>query len=617
MEMSKTGTVEIRILRDGGARGRRVSGLTGGVSVSNAREVNPGISLRCWRRLARPAVLLGGLVLFAMEARAVSLTLVVTNITMPSGRTFQMPLSGFDPDGQPLRFSATVSNKKAVTAAFAPSTNPSLVLNVSGVDSNNQAFTGNIALQLFKDLTPLTTARISDLVNSNFYNGLLFYRVIAGFVAQGGGATNNLNFESGVPLDDEYEKTLIYDGFGQLGMANLGGLQHDSNDSQFFITDIDLSIDNPTNTSPESLNFVNPIFGQLTSGFDIFSEMMSTPVGPNPDSMENSLPLSNVVINTATIITNSQDGVLRLTAAPKFTGMVTVTINATNAENQVATQTLQVKVIANTDNSPPFLGPIPSNIILTQNTVASFILQTTDIDGDHVLLANGYGDSFLSTSNLATTQVLTNIATAFDLRTGQIWFDPDVALTGVVSIVIGVTDPDHDPNLPNIQTPNFDTQIFSLTILPRSTSPTMSITQLKGIIKDSSKPGGDSINVSGKFTFTGGSDGTFGSNDIVSLSLGNPTMPLTVAVGPDSTGYKFSNGTISAKGIVVSGLDNNVTVSAQFNSRSGTFKISVKGFDFPAAILNQVQIGIAVGDDYVTDVRTWVQEKPGIFMPPP
>lgn len=542
-----------------------------------------------------------------------SLTLVVTNITMPQGRTFQMPLSGFDPDGMPLKFSATVSNKKALTAAFAPSTNPSLVLNVSGVDSNNQAFTGNLVLQLFQDLTPLTTGRISDLVNSNFYNGLIFQRVIAGFVAQAGGSTNDPNFGSGVSFDDEYVKTLIYDGFGQLGMANLGGLFHDSNDSQFFITDVDLSIDNPTNHSPESLNFVNAIFGQLTSGFDVLSEILSTAVDPN----NNNQPFSNVVINTATIITNSQDGVLRLTATPKFTGMVTVTVSATNAENQVATRTLQVKVIADADNSPPFLGPIPSNIIVTQNTAATFILQTTDIDGDHLLLANGYGDSFLSTSNLASTQTLTNITTTYDLKTGQIWFDPLPSLTGVVSIVIGVTDPDHDPNL-NVQTANFDTQIFSLTFLPFSATPTMSITSVKGMIKDSSKPGGDSVNVSGKFTFIGASDQTFGSNDLVSLSLGDLAHPLEITIGPDNLGYKFQNGTISVKTEnAFDGVSTNVIVSAQLNGRNGTFKISVKNFDFPAAISNQVQIGLFIGNDNGIDVRTWIQEKPGIFMPPP
>jgi cyclophilin family peptidyl-prolyl cis-trans isomerase len=581
----------------------RVWGLTGGESAGNAMGVNLVIFRRCLQVWARAAICLGVFVLFAAEARAVSLSLVTNNISMPSGRTFQMPLTGSDPDGLPLKYSATVSNKKGVTAALAPSSNRSLVLNVSGVNSNNQAFTGNVVLQLFEDLTPHTTARIIDLVNSNFYNGLLFFRVISNFVAQAGGATNDLNFSSGVTFDDEYVKTLTYVGFGQLAMANRASptgqnSTHDSNDSQFFITDVDLSVGNPTNVSPEFLNFEQPIFGQLTSGFDVFSEIMSTPVGANPSSGEDSLPLSNVVINTATIITNSQDGVLRLTAAAKFTGVVNVTVSATNAENQVATEMFSVKVIVDTNNnSPAFLGPIPSNIVLTQNTVASFILQTTDIDGDHVLIADGYAGSF---------QTLTNIATTFDIHSGQIWFSPDVALTGVVSLAMGVRDATH----------NFDTQVFGLDIIPRSASPTMMITSLRGVVQDASKPQGDSVSVSGTFAFIGASDQTFSSNDILVLMLGDPSAPFTVSVGPDSIGWKFHNGTVNAKAVVAAGLSSNVNVLAQFNSRSGTFRINIKKFDFPAAISNQVQIGIALGNNYVTDVRTWIQTTPGLFVPP-
>jgi hypothetical protein len=126
---------------------------------------------------ARMAVCFGVFGLFAVEARAVSLSLVKTNITMPAGRTFQMPLTGSDPDGLPLKFSARVSNQKALKTAMAPSSNRSLVFNVSGVDANNQPFTGNLVLQLFEDLTPHTTARIIDLVNSNFYNGLIFQAI--------------------------------------------------------------------------------------------------------------------------------------------------------------------------------------------------------------------------------------------------------------------------------------------------------------------------------------------------------------------------------------------------------------------------------------------------------
>src|SRR5271170_6488879 len=167
---------------------------------------------RTIQTLTRVAICACGLVLSAGPAGAVSLTVWTNNIVLPENRTFQMPITASDPDGQPLHFAATVSNKK-LTAVFAPSTNRSMVINVSGVDSNNNPFTGNLVLQLFEDLTPMTAARIISLVNSNFYNGLVFQRVIEGFVAQGGGSATNVNYESGAIIDDEYVASLTYDGF--------------------------------------------------------------------------------------------------------------------------------------------------------------------------------------------------------------------------------------------------------------------------------------------------------------------------------------------------------------------------------------------------------------------
>ena len=145
------------------------------------------------------AICVGTLVVFAAPVRAVSLTLWTNNIVMPENRTFQMPITASDPDGQPLHFAATVSNKK-VAAVFAPSSNRSLLINVSGVDAANGAFTSNLVLQLFEDLTPLTTARIIDLVNSNFYDGLIFHRVIQNFVAQGGDPTGTGDWRVGRDL---------------------------------------------------------------------------------------------------------------------------------------------------------------------------------------------------------------------------------------------------------------------------------------------------------------------------------------------------------------------------------------------------------------------------------
>lgn len=556
-------------------------------------DMNSSIVSKAFRTLAHTALCVGGFVLFTASVRAVTISLWTNSIAMPAGRTFQMPITASDADGQPLRFGVAVSKKNTVTGRFAPPSNPSLVINVSGVDSNNDPFTGDMVLQLFEDFTPLTTAHIVGTVNSNFYNGQLFARVEQNFVAQegdmhgAGGLTNT--------FDDEFVTNLTYTGFGQLGLVNTG--HPDFNNYQFFITDVDLSVANPLKPSPESINFRNTIFGQLTSGFDVLAKLISTPVDTNPFNTTFEAPLSNCVINAATIITNSQDGVLRLTASPKFHGTVTVTVSATNAENQFTSDTFTVTVIPETNNSPAILGPIPVNTVVTQNMAATFILKTTDIDGDQM---------GLSLDDTDTQAFPTNLDATINPKTGQLFFSPDLTVTGDVHLIIFVRDSSHGS----------DSQKFTLTFLPRSATPTMTIVPLKGTMQDAVKPLGDKIKVSGTFAFTGSSDQTFSSNDVLILTLGDPTTPLTARITPDNAGWKLRKGVLNAKAHVISGFSSNVNVSAQFNLVKSAFSISVSGFDFPVALSNQIQVGVAVGEDYGADVRTWITKKPGTFVPP-
>jgi cyclophilin family peptidyl-prolyl cis-trans isomerase len=558
------------------------------------------------QQLTWVAICAGGLALLAEPARAVTITLWTNNIVMPENQTFQMPITASDPDGQPLKFGVKVSKKGKVKAAFAPSSNRSLLINVSGVDVTNAAFTGNLVLQLFEDLTPLTTARIIDLVNSNFYNGLLFQRVIKGFVAQGGGATTNLNLESGVTLDDEYSKMLTYDGFGQLALANQASASssgtHDSNDSQFFISDVDLSIDNTNNSSPQSLNFEQPIFGQLTSGFDVLAKIMSTPVGSNPDTGETSYPLSNVVMNAVSVITSSQDAVLRLTTARKFHGMVTVTVSATNAANEVATQTFQVNVNTNSTSSPPFLGPMPASATVSQNVATSFFLTATNISSKSI---------FFNILDTSTGSFPTNLFASRDKHTSLVTLCPDVTLTGTVHLRFEALDSTHQP----------DTQKFTLNVLPRSPTPTMSIVPLKGEIVDSTstnKTNGSHISVSGTFAFNSQSDQTFSSNDVIALSLGDPNNPFSVVITPGLPGWKLRHGTISGNQRLSTSTQSNATASVVFNVEKKTFAISVQKFDFPSPGLtnDQIQVGVSIGINYGSDLRSWVEISPHTFVPP-
>ncbi|HEY2253427.1 MAG TPA: peptidylprolyl isomerase, partial [Planctomycetaceae bacterium] len=157
----------------------------------------------------------------------------------------------------PVTFDVSSSNGNVTATVLTGGR--SLDLNVSGVDSTNTAFTGDIVIRLFEGLAPNTTAHIIQLAQSGFYNNLIFHRVISGFVAQGGDPTGTGSGGSGpsgsvAPINDEFSTSLTYTSNGLFGMANSG---HDTNDSQFFIT----AVNETLAQLPQHLNFENPIFG--------------------------------------------------------------------------------------------------------------------------------------------------------------------------------------------------------------------------------------------------------------------------------------------------------------------------------------------------------------------
>jgi len=505
--------------------------------------------------------------LWTIPVRAIQLDLVTNNVTMPSGRTFQMPLNGSDAGGGPLKYSVSIKNK-SLTGTIAPASNRSVDFNVSGVDATNGPFTGDLILQLYEDLTTNTTTHIINLVNSNFYNGLTIYRVVQDFVCQGGATTN-----FGALFDDEFVDTLTYTGFGQLGMANSG---HDSNGSEFFITDVDLSEGDPTKLPPRSIDFANPIFGQLTRGFDVMSEIMSTP-------LSGSAPITPITINTATIITNSQDGVLRLAAKSGFIGTVPVTITVMNVSKQTAQETLTVNVVSNTVNDPPFFGPIPDSIDITQGQAAAFRLTGVDVDQDRL--------------SLDSSGIPANVTPGFE-NSGLACFVPDLTFTGSVQVAIGVTD-----NQPGHQE---DTQTFTINVATLSPTPTLNLVLKSGTIVSSPNTNGSSIKVAGTFSFTG-SDSTIIGQDIVVLALGDQSNPYVLTNAPFLTDYTYKKGVITLK----TPKGNFPTISAQF-SQKGTFKIAISNIDLPGTN-NPFEVNLQIGDNYGSDVRTWAQKKPGVF----
>lgn len=109
---------------------------------------------------------------------------------------------------------------------------------------------GDINLELFDDDAPLTIASFLFLAKQGYFNGIVFHRVIANFMIQGGdplgkgtGGPRNKNitsfpFQGGqtsYPFADEFQSGRKFDKPGILAMANAGA---NTNGSQFFITHV-------------------------------------------------------------------------------------------------------------------------------------------------------------------------------------------------------------------------------------------------------------------------------------------------------------------------------------------------------------------------------------------
>lgn len=141
---------------------------------------------------------------------------------------------------------------------------------------------GTFKIELFNDLAPLTVKNFTDLAEKKFYDGIVFHRVIDGFMIQGGCPLGTGTGGPGYKIPDEFGKGLKHDKPGMLSMANAGP---NTGGSQFFITLV------PT----PWLDGKHAIFGQISEGMDIVEKIGKV----KTDSRDR--PLEKVVINKITI----------------------------------------------------------------------------------------------------------------------------------------------------------------------------------------------------------------------------------------------------------------------------------------------------------------------------
>jgi len=141
---------------------------------------------------------------------------------------------------------------------------------------------GDIEVELFPDASPMTVNNFVFLAREGFYDGVIFHRVISGFMIQGGDPTGTGTGGPGYKFRDELEaaQSRGYDR-GTLAMANAGP---NTNGSQFFITHVDAPL-------PPAYS----VFGRTTAGLEVVDAIAETATGPGDK------PVEDVVIETVTI----------------------------------------------------------------------------------------------------------------------------------------------------------------------------------------------------------------------------------------------------------------------------------------------------------------------------
>ena len=198
---------------------------------------------------------------------------------------------------------------------------------------------GNFEVELFDSIVPITAGNFRTLVESKYYDGIIFHRVIKSFMIQGGDPTGTGSGGPGYSIPDEFDSTLS-NLKKTISMANLGP---NTGGSQFFINMVNnayLDFDKAPLTS------AHPVFGKVISGWDncinihgvpvdntnrpltdvvmdsirvtqyplsvksLSTERVEVNIYPNPINLESVLEINGSIIGEANIAIYGQNGVL-------------------------------------------------------------------------------------------------------------------------------------------------------------------------------------------------------------------------------------------------------------------------------------------------------------------
>jgi len=171
-------------------------------------------------------------------------------------------------------------------AGTSPTATPPMTTNAAAPTAQErvrlETTMGNITILLDPDM-PITAGNFEKLVKSGFYDGVIFHRVIPGFMIQSGDPTGTGLGGPGYTIPDEFT-THNFNNRGSVAMANTG--QPNSGGSQFFINLVD----------NHYLDTKYPVFGMVVEGMDVVDAI------GNVTTDANNRPLTNVTILHAEMV---------------------------------------------------------------------------------------------------------------------------------------------------------------------------------------------------------------------------------------------------------------------------------------------------------------------------
>ncbi|MBL1212310.1 MAG: peptidylprolyl isomerase [Ignavibacteriae bacterium] len=177
--------------------------------------------------------------------------------------------------------SSEVANKDETNKKTTKEDKTDMEMTVAKVQTNM----GLIEIELYEDKVPKTVGNFVGLAEKNYYDGIIFHRVIEGFMIQGGDPTGTgMGGESfyGKSFEDEFDPDLRHTEPGILSMANAGP---NTNGSQFFIT----------LAATPWLDGKHSVFGKVITGMDVVEKIGKVETGAQDR------PVNEVVMEKVTI----------------------------------------------------------------------------------------------------------------------------------------------------------------------------------------------------------------------------------------------------------------------------------------------------------------------------